>query len=289
MKFGVSFFPTHFSAAPTELAMTAEGLGFEAFFVSEHSHIPVDTDFALGGEVPMGYRSMFDPFATLGAIAAATTKINIGTAICIIPQHDPINCAKAISTLDQLSNGRVIFGIGAGWNPPEMENHGVAFANRFKVTRERLEAMKALWTQEEAEYQGELVRFTRSWQWPKPVQSPHPPILVAGAGPNIIKRTVALGDGWMPVLAPQWDDSLAGKLNSLEALPDRVAEGQRLADAVGKPPPTITAMGLPATAEYIDHLEANGVERMVFGLTHDSPEAAFEQLHAHGEAISGYL
>jgi len=289
MKFGLSFFPTHFSASAVDLAKEAESLGFEAFFVSEHSHIPVTTDFALGGEVPMGYRSMFDPFATLGAIAAATTTINIGTAICIIPQHDPINCAKAISTLDQLSNGRVIFGIGAGWNPPEMENHGVAFADRFKITRERLEAMKALWTEEEAEYHGDLVSFSRSWQWPKPVQSPHPPILVAGAGPNIMKRVVALGNGWMPVLAAEWHESLEGKLNSLDALPERVAEARRLEADAGKPPTTITAMGLPATSEYIDRLEANGVERMVLNLPHDSPELGFEQLHAHGKAIAEYL
>lgn len=289
MKFALSFFPTHFSASAVDLAKEAERLGFEAFFVSEHSHIPVDTVFPFGGEVPMGYRSMFDPFATLGAIAAATTTINIGTAICIIPQHDPINCAKAISTLDQLSNGRVIFGIGAGWNPPEMENHGVAFANRFKITRERLEAMKALWTEEEAEYQGDLVSISRSWQWPKPVQTPHPPILIAGAGPNIIKRAVALGNGWMPVLAPEWDESLVGRLNPLAALPDRVAEARRLAEAAEKPPMTITAMGLPATAEYIETLEANGVERMVLGLANDSPEAGLAQLHAHGAAIADYL
>ena len=256
MKFGVSLFPTHFSASPVELAKMAEGLGFESFFVSEHSHIPVDTDFALGGEVPMGYRSMFDPFAALGAVAAVTDTIKIGTAICIIPQHDPINCAKAISTLDQLSGGRVLFGVGAGWNPPEMENHGVAFSNRFKITRERLEAMKALWTEEEAEYQGELVSFSRSWQWPKPIQTPYPPILVAGAGPNILKRVVALGNGWMPVLAPEWHESMAGKLNSLEALPGKVAEARRLEEAAGKAKTSITAMGLAPEPKYIDTLEA---------------------------------
>jgi probable F420-dependent oxidoreductase len=296
MKFGVSFFPTHFSAPVVELAKTTEALGLESFFVSEHSHIPIDTEFpgfatsgALAGEVPMGYRSMFDPFAALGAVAAATSTIKIGTAICIIPQHDPINCAKAVSTLDQLSNGRVVFGVGAGWNPPEMENHGVAFANRFKITRERLEAMRVLWTEEEAEYHGELVSFSRSWQWPKPVQRPHPPILIAGAGPNILKRVVALGDGWMPVLAPEWHESLAGRLNSLAALPESMAQIRRLEEAAGKANTTVTAMGLPPLPEYIDVLEANGVERMMLNLPNDSPELGFEQLHAHADAIAGYL
>ncbi|MDA0338349.1 MAG: TIGR03619 family F420-dependent LLM class oxidoreductase, partial [Proteobacteria bacterium] len=183
MEFGVSIFPTQFSAQPAELAVEAEKLGFESFFVSEHSHIPLSTDFALGGEVPMAYRSMYDPFVALGTAAAVTKTIKLGTAILIMPQRDPINCAKSISTLDRVSNGRVVFGIGAGWNPPEMENHGVAFENRFKITRERIEAMKQFWTEEEAEYHGDLVDISRSWQWPKPVQTPPPPILIAGAGP----------------------------------------------------------------------------------------------------------
>ena len=203
---------TKTSASAIDLAVEAERLGFDAFFVSEHSHIPVNTDFALGGEVPMGYKSMYDPFAVLGAVASNTTTIKIGTAICILPQHDPINCAKAISTVDQLSNGRFIFGVGAGWNPPEMENHGIPFKNRFKITKERLEAMQELWTKEEAEYQGKLVTITKSWQWPKPIQNPNPPILLAGAGPNILKRVVNLANGWMPVLSPFWDNSMAGKV-----------------------------------------------------------------------------
>ena len=180
----------------------------------------------------MGYRSMFDPFVVLGAVAAATSSIKLGTAICIVPQHDPINCAKAVATLDQLSNGRFVFGIGAGWNAPEMENHGVAFADRFKMTRERVEAMKVLWTEDEAEYSGDLVNIARSWQWPKPVQQPYPPILVAGAGPNILKRVVTLGDGWMPVLAPEWDDSLVGKLTPLDALGEMVAQTRRIEEFV---------------------------------------------------------
>ena len=152
MKFGVSIFPTHYSAGPAEVAAEAERLGFESFWVSEHSHIPVATEFPFAGTVPDDYRSMFDPFVALAAAATATTKLRFVTAICLITQHDPINCAKAVATLDQISGGRFEFGIGAGWNPPEMENHGVKFEDRFKMTRERMEAMKVFWTEDEAEY-----------------------------------------------------------------------------------------------------------------------------------------
>lgn len=290
MQFGVSLFPTHFSADPTEIALEAERLGFESFFVSEHSHIPLDTDFPLADEIPMAYRSMYDPFVALGAVAAVTEKIKLGTAICIVPQHHPINLAKAVSTVDQLSNGRAILGIGAGWNPPEMENHRVAFSDRFKATRESVEAMKQLWTQEEAEYQGDVFSFTRSWQWPKPVQKPHPPILVAGSGPNILKRVVQLGDGWMPIFVPEaaWDESMRGHTVPLEELPDMVAATRRLEEEAGKGKTTISAMGLPATTEFIDKLEENGVERLILNLPHDSKEAGFEQLQAHADAVAAY-
>lgn len=288
MKFGVSIFVTEFSASPADIAIEAERLGFESMFVSEHSHIPVDTQFPLSESVPLAYRSMLDPFVALGAAAAVTKTINLGTAICILPQHDPIHCAKAISTLDQISGGRIIFGIGAGWNPPEMENHGVSFDTRFKVMRERVEAIKRLWTEEEAEYHGEFVHFSRSWQWPKPIQKPHPPILVAGAGAGVIKRTVAYGDGWMPVLTANWHESLRGKMTPLDELPAMVAEQRQLEQAAGRGKTSITALGLPPTREFIDTLEENSVERMVFGLPSDGQEQALAQLHAYADAISGY-
>ncbi|MBQ73931.1 MAG: LLM class F420-dependent oxidoreductase [Gammaproteobacteria bacterium] len=289
MKFGISYFATHMGADPAELAIDIERLGFESYFVSEHSHIPVDTDFPLADEVPMPYRSMFDPFLSLAAAAAVTKRIKLGTAICIIPQHDPVNLAKTISTLDQISNGRAILGIGAGWNPPEMENHRVAFADRFRITRERIEAMKELWTKEEAEYAGKLVNITRSWQWPKPVQQPYPPILVAGSGANIIKRCVDLGDGWMPVFAIQWHESLRNKQTPLDDLPEMAAELRRRAEEAGKPRPTITAMGLPPTPEYMDLLEEHGVDRLMLGLPPEGKELAFETLESHAQAVSAYL
>ncbi len=288
MKFGVSIFVTHFSAGPAEIAVEAERLGFESLFVSEHSHIPVDTKFPLSDDVPMTYRSMFDPFVALGAAAAATRTIKLGTAICILPQHDPIHCAKAVSTIDQISGGRMILGIGAGWNPPEMENHGVAFSNRFKIMRERAEAMKQLWTQEEAEYHGELVNISRSWQWPKPVQKPHPPILVAGAGAGIIKRVVGYGDGWLPVITDQWHESMRNKLTPLHEMPEMIAQQRRLEEEAGRGPTTISSLGLPPEAKYIDRLSELGIERMIFTLSSDGRDQAFSQLQAYADAVSAY-
>lgn len=289
MKFGISLFPTHFSANPVDAAVEAEKLGFESFFVSEHSHIPLDTDFPLSDDVPMPYRSMYDPFVAMAAMAAATKTIKVGTAIIIVPQHHPINCAKAIASIDHMSGGRVLFGVGAGWNPPEMENHGVAFKDRFKFMREALEAMTELWTQEEAEYHGELVNITRSWQWPKPAQKPRPPIIIAGSGPNILKRCVEMGDGWMPIFVADWHESLEGKMVNFNKLPEYNAELRRLEEAAGKPKTQITAMGLPPTPEYLDILEENGVERLVLTIPPDNPEAGFEALQGYADAVAAYM
>lgn len=142
MKFGVSMFATDRSATPAEVALLAEQIGFDAFWVSEHSHMPLTTHFPLADEVPREYAAMLDPFVALAAAATVTSSIRIGTAICILPQHDPINCAKAVASLDHLSGGRMVFGVGAGWNAPEMQNHGSRLADRFKIMRERVEAMR---------------------------------------------------------------------------------------------------------------------------------------------------
>lgn len=289
MKFGLSLFPTHFSAGPVEIAIEAERLGFESFFVSEHSHIPVDTKFPLADEVPMMYRSMYDPFVAMAAMAAVTKTIKVGTAIIIVPQHNPINCAKSIASIDHMSGGRVLFGVGAGWNPLEMRHHGVDFSNRFKFMRESLAAMKELWTKDEAEYHGELIDISPSWLWPKPVQKPHPPIIVAGSGPNILKRCVELGQGWMPIFTPDWHDSLEGKMVNYNKLPEYCVKLRELEEEAGKPHTSITAMGLPPTPEYLDVMEKNGVERLVLNLPSDSPEAGFEALQAHADAVNAYM
>jgi probable F420-dependent oxidoreductase len=171
-------------------------------WAAEHSHIPVSrrTPFAGGGELPKQYYEAMDPFVVLTAAAMATTTLNIGTGVCLMNQRDPIQTAKLVASIDQVSGGRFLFGIGNGWNQDEMENHGTVFATRHKLVRERIEAMKAIWTQSKAEYHGEFVNFDPMMTWPKPVRKPHPPILVGGTFPYAARRAVRYGDGWIPTL-----------------------------------------------------------------------------------------
>jgi probable F420-dependent oxidoreductase len=260
-------FTTDTSAAPADVARAIEDHGFESFWVSEHSNMPVATEFPLPGPIPRDYSSMLDPFVALTAAATVTSRIMLGTAICLLTQRDPINCAKLVASIDHLSNGRMLLGIGAGWNEPEMRNHGTDPSTRFRLMRERVEAMKALWTNDEAEYHGRLVDFEPTWQWPKPVQKPHPPVLVAGGGPNILKRVVGYGDGWIPSVVPVAPPEMKGRVTSMAELNELVPELNRLAEQRGRPRPsvTITGMGLDAqTLETFNNLE---VERMILRLT----------------------
>ncbi len=200
MKFGAAMFFTDYSMGPAELAVELEQRGFDIIWAPEHSHIPVSrkTPFVLGGDLPKRYYDVMDPFVTLTAAAAATKTIRVGTGVCLIAQRDPIQTAKLVASIDQVSGGRFVFGVGNGWNQDEMENHGTAYATRHKRARENIEAMKEIWTKSKAEYHGEFVNFDPMMTWPKPVQEPHPPILVGGAYPYSARRAVRYADGWMP-------------------------------------------------------------------------------------------
>jgi probable F420-dependent oxidoreductase len=200
MRFGASMFFTDYSMTPTALARALEERGFDILWAPEHSHIPLSrkTPFLLGLELPKRYYDVMDPFVTLTAAAAVTTKLKLATGVCLIAQRDPIQTAKLVASIDQVSGGRFVFGIGNGWNQDEMENHGTNFDSRHKLARERVEAMKAIWTQDAAEYHGEFVDFGPMAAWPKPVQKPHPPILIGGAFPYSARRAIRYGDGWMP-------------------------------------------------------------------------------------------
>jgi probable F420-dependent oxidoreductase len=200
MKFGASMFFTDYSMTPGALALALEERGFDILWAPEHSHIPLSrkTPFPLGPDLPKRYYDVMDPFVTLAAAAAVTTKLQLATGVCLIAQRDPIQTAKLVASIDQVSGGRFVFGVGNGWNQDEMENHGTDFAKRHKLARERVEAMKAIWTQDTAEYHGEFVDFDPMAAWPKPVQKPHPPILVGGAFPYSARRAVRYGNGWMP-------------------------------------------------------------------------------------------
>ncbi len=201
MDYGVVSFVTDYSISPAELARVAEDLGFESMFVTEHTHIPAsrESPWPGGAELPREYSHTLDPFVALATAAAVTTTLRIGTGVCLVAQHDPIVLAKQVASLDHLSGGRVLLGVGAGWNREEMLNHGVDPSTRFGRMREHVEAMRAIWTQDEASYAGRHVSFERIWSWPKPARPGGPPVLVGGSGPKVFDRVLAYGDGWTPI------------------------------------------------------------------------------------------
>jgi probable F420-dependent oxidoreductase len=261
MDFGLTIFPTDYSIGPAELGRAAEDAGFEALFFAEHTHIPVsrDTPRPGGGELPRRYWHTIDPFAALTAVAAATERLRVGTGICLVVERDPITTAKEVASVDLLSGGRFEFGVGAGWNREEMRNHGTDPGHRFSLMRERIEAMKAIWTQDEAEYHGEHVDFDPIWSWPKPVQKPHPPVLVGGTGPKALDRVLRYGDVWMPnrIAEPDW-------------LKGRIAE---LRDRAGRHVP-VTYFGADATDEFVTGLVDAGVDRTLLQL----PDAGADEV-----------
>ncbi len=201
MDIGVFFFPTDYSIELTELSVELEQRGFESLLVCEHTHIPASrkTEWPGGGELPKEYYHTYDPFVGLSFAASVTERLKVGTGICLVPQRDPFNLAKSVASLDRLSGGRFIFGIGGGWNVDEMENHGIAYNSRFKVLRETILAAKQLWTEENAEYHGEMIDFDPVLSSPKPIQTPHPPILLGGQTDYTLRRVVEFCDGWLPL------------------------------------------------------------------------------------------
>jgi probable F420-dependent oxidoreductase len=200
MKIGAVMFFTTDSMQPAPLGRALEERGFESLWVPEHTHIPssLRSAYPASGGLVRAYYEIMDPFLALNTAAAVTKRLRIGTGIALVTQRDPIVTAKMVSSIDQLSGGRFLFGVGNGWNQDEVENHGTDFKSRHKLARERIEAMKTIWTQEEPEYHGEFVNFDPMMAWPKPVQKPHPPILVGGAFPYSARRAIRYGDGWMP-------------------------------------------------------------------------------------------
>src|SRR5215212_2316835 len=229
MRFGLSIFLTDETIAPSDMGRLAEQRGFDSLWLPEHTHMPLDhSPFPRGGDVPRHYLRTLDPFVALTAVAAATERLLLGFGICLITQRDPIITAKQVATLDRFSTGRVLLGVGAGWNRAEVEHHGTRFERRFGVMRERVEAMRALWTQEVASYSGRHVSFGPSWLWPKPVQDPLP-VYVGGNGERVLDRVLRFGDHWMP--------------NREIRLPERIAELRSRMEDAGRPRPRVTYFG----------------------------------------------
>jgi probable F420-dependent oxidoreductase len=254
MLFGAHIEATADSIDVRELGRLLEAYGFESLFLPEHTHLPVAgvSVHPSGAHRHDRLRRLLDPFIALTAVAGATERLRLGTGVCLITEHDPIVLAKETATLDVLSGGRFLFGIGAGWNREEMLNHGTAPATRWRVMRERALAIRRIWTAGEAEFHGRHVDFGPIWSWPKPAQQPHPPIIVGGEGPRVLERVLDYGDEWGP--------------NDHDELPDRVAELHRLAAERGRAPVPVTAFHVAPEGERLRRYAAAGVTRCVFSL-----------------------
>lgn len=252
MRVGVFYFPVDYGIDPAELGRALEERGFDSLFMPEHTHIPASrkSPFPGGGELPRRYSHTHDPFVALSFAAAATRTLKVGTGILLVPQHEPIVTAKAIASLDQLSGGRFIFGIGGGWNVEEMENHGARYDTRFKQMREHVLAMKALWTAEEASYDGAFVKFDRVWSWPKPLQKPHPPIILGGESDHTLRRVVEYCDGWFPRTRAGFDPAEA------------VGRLRRMAEEKGRDFSTlsVTVFGAPNDAAVLESYAKAGIQ-----------------------------
>jgi len=260
LDFGAAMFFTDYSMTPAELGQALEERGFESVWAPEHSHIPLSrkTPFPGGGEMPKKYYDAMDPFVTLTAAAMATKNLKVGTGVCLVAQRDPIQTAKLVASIDQVSGGRFLFGIGNGWNQDEMEDHGTVFESRHKLARERVEAMKAIWTQTKPEYHGEFVNFGPMMAWPKPVQKPHPPVIVGGAFPYSARRAVRYGEGWIP----------HASRGTYAEIAEMIPQFRHMAAEAGRDPDSIkiTVWGPKQEADLMRRYEDLGVSRVVFSV-----------------------
>ena len=258
MKLGAYIFPTGYSIGIIELAKALEERGFESLWVTEHTHIPASrkSPWPGGAELPKEYSNTLDPFIGLTAAAAVTTNLRLGTGICLVPEHDPIVLAKVIASLDLISNGRFEFGIGAGWNAEELQNHGTAFKDRFKVMEDRTKAMQAIWTQEEASYEGPFTKIDRIWSNPKPVQRPHPPILLGGESEHTLRRVMEFCDGWFPR-----GRGMADPKTEMDRFYAAADEYGRARDSL-----SVSMFGTKPDKEYLGKCADAGIDRGIFTL-----------------------
>ena len=273
-KFGVSIFPTDYSIQPVEIAKEAEARGFQSLFFPEHTHIPTNrnTPFPGGGELPKQYWHSHDPFVALGACAAVTSEIRLGTGICLIIERDPITTAKEFATLDMISNGRTIIGIGAGWNREEMENHGADFKNRWQIVKEKVEAMRAIWTNEEPEYHGKYVDFDPIWSYPKPIQDGGPPIWMGANSKWVFERIADYADGWMPI-----GGLGSGNMNRLKEALD--SKNRKIEDL------TLALFGGPKDrAQIVGRIE-QGFDEVIFSLPSEGPDQVLPLLDEYADIV----
>lgn len=279
MKIGVYYFATEYSMPLVDLAIELEQRGFDYLFAPEHTHIPSSrkTPWSGGTELPKEYSHTLDPFVGLAAAAAVTKTLRVGTGIALLPQRDPIVTAKAVSTLDLVSNGRFDFGIGAGWNEDELANHGIAYDTRFRVMVDHAKAMQAIWTQDVASYEGEFVKFDKIWSWPKPVQKPHPPILLGGETKHTLRRVVDFCDGWFP------------RGNAMADPEAKMQELKVIADEVGRDMSTLSTIIFRAKPEqaYLQRCTEAGYDGALLALPSADTSTVLKLLDEYGAFVKG--
>jgi probable F420-dependent oxidoreductase len=279
VKFAVGYFPTDEGIEPPALARMVEQRPFESLFFPDHTHIPAarHTPYPPGGELPREYSHNHDPFIALMAAAGATERIQLGTGICLVIERDPIVTAKQVASLDRLSGGRMLFGVGAGWNLEEMRNHGTEPGERFAIMRERVEAMKELWTSDEASYHGEHVEFERVWSWPKPLTRPHPPIIVGGHGKRVLERVLAYGDEWMP-----------NRIGDDAKISARVARLREAGEDAGRGPIPTTLANATVDPDVLELYESAGVHRALFWVAQGDESDLERRLDRIAAGIEAY-
>ena len=279
-SFGITAFCTDLSDAPGAVAAAAESAGFAVLWFPDHTHIPVErrTPFPGGGELPEQYKRNHDAIVASAFAASSTRAIRVGIGVCLVPARDPIVLAKQVASVDQLSGGRFVLGVGAGWNVEEVEDHGVDAADRWAVMRERVHAMQTIWAEDEASFDGRHVSFEPMWSWPKPIDG-HVPIVVGGHGDGVLKRVVEYGDEWLAMVAP-----------GRPPLEQRIATLHRLADDAGRHPPKVSVQvyGTPPDGRVIDKYLAMGVDRIDLSVPHGPPTETVDAIGALGDVVSGY-
>lgn len=268
MDIGITVFAGPYGLRPPALGRAVEERGFESLFFPEHTHIPVGSQRSDGGST-RPFADTYDPFVALSAIAAVTSTLKVGTGVCLVTQRDPIVTAKEVASLDQISDGRFLFGVGAGWNRMELANHGTDPSARMALLADRVRAMREIWTVDEAEYHGTFVDFEPIWSWPKPLQRPHPPVLVGGNGPGAEDRVLAFGDGWLPQ---------CGLFADVDELRRRVASLRRRAAQAGRDSVPVTLFGAPPDSKVLDALAGAGVDRCLLLLPAGSDTELLRQL-----------
>jgi probable F420-dependent oxidoreductase len=277
MNIGVYIFPTEYSIPIVELACHLEDRGIESLFVPEHTHIPASrrTPFPSGDPLPKEYSHTLDPFVALAAVASRTTKLRIGTGICLLIERDPIVTAKVVASLDHLSNGRFELGLGAGWIAEEMENHGTKFEDRFRVLVDRAKAMQKIWTEQEASYDGEFVQYDSIWSWPKPSQKPHPPLLLGGQTKHTLQRVVDFADGWLPH-GSKLPDPSAG----MEQL-------QYYADQSGRDMKSLSVTIFDGSSDktYLEKCRAAGIARVLLPLPSEDSDTVLPILDQYAKLL----